>query len=92
MMMQRLRGSYFTCSEEFYEGSEVCEKVDNKDGECRTKLCMMSPWLCNLHIDGVMRKLNERVLGKGMGLELNGHELDINKLLHVVDSSQRELN
>ena len=27
--------------------------------------CVMSPWLFNVYIDGVVREMNVRVLGKG---------------------------
>ena len=29
---------------------------------------MMSPWLFNVYMDGVVRKVNVMVLGKGLGL------------------------
>ena len=28
--------------------------------------CVMSPWLFNVYMDGVVRKVNVRVLGKGL--------------------------
>ena len=30
--------------------------------------CVMSPWLFNVHMDGVFRDVNVRVLGKGLEL------------------------
>ena len=30
--------------------------------------CVMSPWLFNLYIDGVVREVNARVLGRGLKL------------------------
>ena len=30
--------------------------------------CVMSPWLFNVYMDGVERKVNARVLGKGLEL------------------------
>ena len=29
--------------------------------------CVMSPWLFNVYMDGVVREVNVRVLGKGLG-------------------------
>ena len=29
--------------------------------------CVMSPWLLNVYMDGVVREVNVRVLGKGRG-------------------------
>ena len=30
--------------------------------------CVMSPWLFNVYMDGVVREVNVRVLGKGLEL------------------------
>ena len=36
--------------------------------------CVMSPWLFNVYMDGVVRKVNVRVLGKGLELlTVNGN-------------------
>ena len=43
--------------------------------------CVMSPWLFNEHMDGVVREVNARVLRKGLELySLNGGRFEINKL------------
>ena len=57
----------------------------------------MSQWLFNVYMDGVVRKVNVRVLGKGQnirvlgkGLELlsaNGGRLEINQLLLADDTA-----
>ena len=49
--------------------------------------CVMSPWLFNMYMDGVIREVNERVLGRGV--ELVGREGDVwrvNQQLHVDDT------
>ena len=37
--------------------------------------CVMSPWLFNMYMDGVVREVNERLLGRGV--ELVGQEGDV---------------
>ena len=40
---------------------------------------MMSPWLFNVYMDGVVREVNVRVLGKGFELlSANGGRFEIN--------------
>ena len=42
----------------------------------------MSPWLFNVYMDGVVRGVNVRVLGKGLELlSANGGRFEINQLL-----------
>ena len=44
--------------------------------------CAMSPWLFDVNMDGVVREVNVRVLGKGLELlSANGGRLVINQLL-----------
>ena len=48
---------------------------------------MMSPWLFNLYIDGVVREVNVRVLGRGLKLvDGNENEWELNQLLFVDDT------
>ena len=48
----------------------------------------MSPWLFNVYIDGVVREVNVRVLGKGLKLlSANGGWFDINQLLFADDTA-----
>ena len=59
--------------------------------------CVMSPWLFNLYIDGVVREVNTRVLGRGLKLvDWNDNEWELNQLLFaddavVVADSERKL-
>ena len=49
--------------------------------------CVMSPWLFNLYIDGVVRELNARVLGRGLKLvDGNDSEWELNQLLFADDT------
>ena len=41
--------------------------------------CVMSPWLFNVYMDGVVREVNVRVPEKGLGLlSANGGRCEIN--------------
>ena len=51
--------------------------------------CVMSPLLFNVYMDGVVREVNVRVLGKGLELlSANGGRFDINQLLFADDTAQ----
>ena len=44
--------------------------------------CVMSQWLFNVYMDGVVRELNVWLLGKGLQLlSANGGTFEINQLL-----------
>ena len=48
----------------------------------------MSPWLFNVYMDGVVREVNVRVLGKGLELlSANGGRFEINHLLFADDTA-----
>ena len=48
----------------------------------------MSPWLFNVYMDGVVRDVNVRVLGKGLELlSANGGRFEINQLLFAYDTA-----
>ena len=50
--------------------------------------CVMSPWLFNVYMDGVVREVNVRVLGKGLDLlSVNGGRFEINQLLLADDTA-----
>ena len=50
--------------------------------------CAMSPWLFNVYMDGVVREVNVRVLGKGLELpSVNGGRFEINQLLFADDTA-----
>ena len=49
--------------------------------------CVMSPWLFNLYIDGVVREVSTRVLGRGLKLvDGNDSEWELNQLLFADDT------
>ena len=48
----------------------------------------MSLWLFNVYMDGVVREVNVRVLGKGLKLlSANGGRFEINQLLFADDAA-----
>ena len=86
-----------------YVGSKACVRVGNELSEwfpVRVGLrqeCVMSLWLFNLYIDGVVREVNAQVLGRGLKLvDGNDSEWELNQLLFeddtvVVTDSERKL-
>ena len=86
-----------------YVGSKACVRVGNEASEwfpVRVGLrqgCVMSPWLFSLYIDGVVREVNARALGRGLKLvDGNDNEWELNQLLFaddtvVVADSERKL-
>ena len=48
----------------------------------------MSPWLFNVYMNGVVREVNVRVLGKGLdSLSANGGRFEINQLLFADETA-----
>ena len=49
---------------------------------------MISPWLFNVYMDGVVREVNVSVLGKGLEmLSTNGGRFEVNQLLFAGDTA-----
>ena len=50
--------------------------------------CVMCPWLLNEYMDGTIREVNARVLGKGLELlSAKGSRFEINQLLLADDTA-----
>ena len=50
--------------------------------------CVISPWLFNVYMDGVVREVNVRVLGKGLELlSANDGRFERNQLLFADDKA-----
>ena len=69
----------------FYVDSRASVRVGNDVSEWfpvnvgLRNCCVMSPWLFNVYMDGVVRDVNVRVLGKGLELlNWNGDRFEIN--------------
>ena len=84
--MKAVQSSYVDSRTCFRVGNDVSEwflvNVGLRQG------CVTSPWLFNVYMDGVVRKVNVRVLGKGLELlSANGGRLEINQLLFADDTA-----
>ena len=86
-------GRLLQAVESMYAGSKACVRVGSEVSEWfQVKVglrqgCVMSPWLFNLYIDGVVREVNARVLGRGLKLiDRNENEWEMNQLLFADDT------
>ena len=86
-------GKLLQAVKSLYAGSKACVRVANKLSEWfQVKVglrqgCVMSPWLFNLYIDGVVREVNARVLGRGLKLmDGSDNAWQLNQLLFADDT------
>lgn len=92
MKMNGVGGRTLEAVKSFYNGSEACVTVGNEESEMFAvnvglrQGCVMLPWLFNLYMDGVMKEVNARVMGKSMKLEHESREWEINQLLYEDDT------
>ena len=98
-MCQMLRvyevgGKLLKAVQSFYIDSRACVRVGNDVSEWfpvnvgLRQGCMMSPWLFNVYMDGLVRDVNVTVLGKGPELlNANGGRFEINQLLFADDTA-----
>ena len=90
-MWQMLRvygvgGKLLEAVQSFYLDSRACVQVGNDVSEwfpVNIRLrqdCVMSPWLFNVYMDGMVHEVNVRVIGKGLELlSANGGRFEINQ-------------
>ena len=78
----------------FYVNSRACVRVGGGESECfpvkvgLRQGCVMSPWLFNIYMDGVVREVNMRVLGRGLSLvSAERREWKVNQLLFADDTA-----
>ena len=78
----------------FYKDSRARVRVGNDASEWfpvnvgLRQGCVMSPWLFNVYMDGVVREVNVTLLGKGLDLlNANGGKFEINQLLFADDTA-----
>ena len=98
-MWQMLRvygvgGKLLKAVQSFYVDSRACILVVNDVSEWfpvnvgLKQGYVMSPWLFNVYMDGVVREVNVRVLGKEQELlSANGGKFEINQLLFADDTA-----
>ena len=87
-------GKLFKAVQSFYTDSFACALVGNDVSDwfpvnVGVRLgCVMSPLLFNVYVDGVVREVNVRVLGKELKLlSENGDRFEINQLLFADDTA-----
>ena len=87
-------GKLLKAVQSFYVDSRSCVRVGNDVSEWLPanvglrQGCVMYPWLLNVYMDGVVRKVNVRVLGKGLELlNANSGKFEINQLLFADDTA-----
>ena len=78
----------------FYIDSRACVRVRNDVSDWfpvnvgLRQGCVISPWLFDVYMDGVVREVIIRVLGKGMELpSADGGRFEINQLLFADDTA-----
>uniref|UniRef100_A0A3P9JF00 ribonuclease H n=1 Tax=Oryzias latipes TaxID=8090 RepID=A0A3P9JF00_ORYLA len=94
LSMYGIDGSLLEGVKSFYRNSRACVRVGNSMSEwfpVRVGLrqgCVMSPWLFNVYMDGVVKEVNERVSGTGVSMVNNdGSEWSVNQLLFADDTA-----
>ena len=78
----------------FYDGSRACVRVGGTESECfgvnvgLRQGCVMSPWLFNVYMDGVVREVYSRTHGRGVKLRNeSGNEWVLSQLLFADDTA-----
>ena len=86
-------GKLLSAVKSFYIESRACVRVGDEESEWFAvevglrQGCVMSPWLFNIFIDGVVREVRARTLGRGVGMVgERGEELQVNQLLFADDT------
>ena len=87
-------GKLLKAVQSFYVDSRACVRVGSEVSEWFTvkvglrQGCVMSPWLFNLFMDGVVREVNASVLGRGLELlEASGRSWQLSQLLFADDTA-----
>ena len=93
LKVYRVGGKLLKAVQSFYVDNRACVRVGNDVSEwfplnvVLRKGCVMSPWF-NVYMDGVVREVNVRVLGKGLEqLSGNGGRFEINQMLFADDTA-----
>ena len=93
MRIYGLGGRVLEGIKSFYEEGRACVRVGSELSESfEVKMglrqgCVMSPWLFNVYMDGVVREVYSRVNGMGVKLSVNEIEWMLSQLLFADDTA-----
>jgi len=94
LRMYGVGGNLLKAVKSFYDGSKACVRVENQMSDCfpvnvgLRQGCVMSPWLFNMYMDGIVSEVNARVLGRGLELVSgNGEKWEVCQLLFADDTA-----
>ena len=85
-------GKLLNAVKAFYRDARACVRIDGEIGESFTikggvrQGCVMSPWLFNLYMDGVIREMKARAGNVGVELCTNGDKWVVNTILFADDT------
>ncbi|XP_068245368.1 uncharacterized protein [Palaemon carinicauda] len=83
-LLQEMKSFYMVCKTCVRAENEVSEWYSMKVGQ--TQGCVISPWLFNLFVDGVVKEVKACVLGRGLKLiHESDHKWELNQLLFADD-------
>jgi hypothetical protein len=91
LLMYGVGGKLLNGIKSMYNGSEACVRINRVESEWFKidsgvrQGCVMSPWLFNLYMDGVMKELMVGVAGEGVRMVENGREWRLPCLLYADD-------
>ncbi len=85
-------GKLLSAIKSFNEAASACVNINEETSEhfeIKVGLrqgCVMSPWLFNIYLDGVMREVKGKVGGVGVKLYSEGRKWVLNSILFADDT------
>ncbi len=85
-------GKLLNAIKSFYEDASACVKINGETSEHfeikvgLRQVCVMSPWLVNIYMDGVMRGRNGKVGEVGAKMYAEGRKWVLNSILFADDT------
>ena len=93
LRMYGIGGRLLEAVRSFYRGSTAKVRIN---GNCSESFevafglrrgCVMSSWLFNINMDGVVREVKAEMLERGVKLRRNGREWEVGQLLFADDTA-----
>ena len=91
LMIYGVGGKLLNAIKSMYVDSEACVRINGMEGEWFKvnsgvrQGCVMSPWLFNLYMDGVIKELLMGMEMEGVKMKMNGAEWKVPCLLYADD-------